>query len=176
MKFSTRQDTDLSSDELFHLISDFEQIERLIARRGARIARINPAREPGAGMAWEISFDWRGRKRDLRLDVIRFDRPEIVTLEGRSEQFDILIDMRVIALTRSKARLQFELDLRPRNMKARLLLQTAKLGKAQLDRRFALGIAQTLEDLTRALASPRFAGFSLSACSGQGISMGSGAG
>ena len=30
----------------------------------------------------------------------------------------------------------FETEVRPRNMKARLMLQTAKLGKAQLDRRF----------------------------------------
>ena len=152
MKFSTRQDTDLPSDELFHVISDFERIERLLVRRGALVSRIDPAKAPGAGMGWEIAFDWRGKQRDLRLDVIRFDRPEIVSIEGHSEQFNIMIDMRVIALTRSKARLQFELDLRPRSMKARLLLQTAKLGKAQLDRKFALGIAGVLADLTRAHA------------------------
>ncbi len=146
MKFSTREDTHLPADALFAAISDFAHTERLLARRGAAVTRIDPSREPGAGMAWNILFDYNGRPRDLRLDVTRFDRPEGISLEGRTEPFDLLLNMNVIALTRAKSRLMFELDVKPRNMRARLMLQTAKLGKAQLDRRFAKRIAAYVDD------------------------------
>ena len=150
MKFSTTQDTELSSEQLFDALADFDRIERLLTRRGALVRRVDPAREPGAGMAWEIGFDWRARRREVRLDVTRFDRPEVIEVEGRSELFDIELKLTVIALTLCKARLQFEVKLRPRNMRARLLLQTAKLGKVQLDRKFALRIAEFVDDITRA--------------------------
>lgn len=153
MKFSTRQDTDLSPEYLFDVISDFDRLERLLTRRGAVVRRVDPASEPGAGMAWLINFDWRGKSRHLRLDVTRFDRPENISMEGVSDMFEISLDMTVIALTRTRARLQFEVDVRPRSMKARLLLQTAKLGKSQLDRKFALRVAELLGDATRAAAA-----------------------
>lgn len=153
MKFSTRQDTDLSPEYLFDVISDFDRLERLLTRRGAVVRRVDPAVEPGSGMGWLIGFDWRGKARQLRLDVTRFDRPEFIVMEGSSELFELSLEMTVIALTRTRARLQFELDVRPRSMKARLLLQTAKFGKSQLDRKFALRVAELLGDATRAAAA-----------------------
>lgn len=152
MKFSTRLDTELAPAELFQTIGDFDRLERLLTRRGALVRRLDPAFEPGVGIAWNISFDWRAKQRDLRLDVTRFDRPENITIEGVSDMFSFTLDMTVIALTLSKARLQLQLNMRPRSMKARLLLQTAKLGKSQLDRKFGLRVADFLGDMTRSVA------------------------
>lgn len=149
MKFSTRQDTELSATQLFDALGDFEKLERMLVRRGTDVRRIDPAREPGTGMAWQIAFDWRGKRRDMRMDVTRYDRPEIISIEGLSEMFEISIDMAIVALTRSKSRLNMLIDVRPRSMRARLLLQTAKLGKGQLDRKFDLRVAEFLGDLTK---------------------------
>ena len=148
MKFSLRQDTGLPAADLFDVISDFPRMERMLVRRGADIRRIDPAQEPGAGMAWDMAFDYRGKRRELRLDLVRFDRPEKITLTGRTDSLDLSLDMTVIALTRAKSRLMFELEAKPRNMRARLMLQTAKLGKAQLDRKFADKVGKFLSDLT----------------------------
>ena len=119
----------------------------MLVRRGAAVRRVDPAHEPGAGMAWDMAFDLRGKRRELRLDVTQFDRPEKIMILGRSEPLDVSIEMTVIALTRSKSRLMFEVEVKPRNMRARLMLQTAKLGKAQLDRKFAKRIAELVTDL-----------------------------
>lgn len=148
MKFSTRQDTDLSSQDLFLAISDFSRIERLLVRRGAHVQRTDALSQNGLGMSWIIGFDWRGRRRDVKLEVTRFDAPEFIQISGESELFNLLIQMTTVALTPSKSRLIFETDIQPRGMKARLLLQTAKLGKSQLDRKFAYRIAELLSDLT----------------------------
>ena len=120
----------------------------MLVRRGAAVRRVDPAHEPGAGMAWDIAFDLRGKRRELRLDVAQFDRPEKIMIRGLSEPLDIALEMTVIALTRSKSRLMFEVEVKPRNMRARLMLQTAKLGKAQLDRKFADRVGAFLSDLS----------------------------
>lgn len=148
MKFSLRQDTDLSAEELFGAISDFARIERMLVRRGADVRRLDPAQEPGAGMAWEIGFDLRGKRRDMRMDVTQFDRPEKIVILGEGESLGLTVEMTVIALTRSKSRMIFEVEAKPRNMRARLMLQTAKLGKAQLDRKFADRVGAFLSDLS----------------------------
>ncbi|MDB6178834.1 hypothetical protein PAF17_15160 [Paracoccus sp. Z330] len=150
MKFSARFDVDSTAQELFDMIGDFPRFERMLMRRGANVSRIDPAQEPGTGMGWHIGFNWRGRNRDIRLEVTRHDRPEKLSLAGSSESLDISIDATVIALSRSRSRLIFETDIRPRNMKARLMLQTAKLGKPQLDRKFERRIAEFLDDMQAA--------------------------
>ena len=147
MKFSTRQDLDLPAEKVFQQISDFARIERMMMRRGVDVRRIDPAQEPGVGIGWRIGFDWRGRRRELRLDVTRFDRPERVGFAGLSDPFELLLGMTVVALSRSRTRLIIEADLRPRSMKSRLMLQTAKLGKAQLDRRFDRRIADFVAEV-----------------------------
>ena len=147
MKFSTRNDTDLAADALFDRFTDFARMERVLIARGASVKRIDPGQNPGMGMGWDIDFDWRGRARHLRLAVTRFDRPERVTMAGLSDAFDITIDCTVIALSRVRSRLIFETDIRPRNMRARLMLQTAKLGKTQLSQKFDRRITEFLTQL-----------------------------
>lgn len=136
MKFSTRIDTDLPAERLFEVVGNFDALERMVIGRGATVARIDPPNEPGIGMGWNIGFDWRGKARQLRLAVTRFDRPEQMMMAGHSDALDLTVVATVVALSRVKSRLIFETEVRPRNMKARLMLQTAKLGKAQLDRRY----------------------------------------
>lgn len=151
MKFSTRHDISGSADDLFATVSDLGRMERILMRRGASVRRVGPVRDAGVGMGWQIGFDWKGRARDLRLDVTRFDRPERLSMAGVSEALDIAIDATVIALSRSRSRLIFETEIRPRHMRARLMLQTAKLAKPQLDRRFERRIAQFLADMGAAV-------------------------
>ncbi|MDO5612102.1 MAG: SRPBCC family protein [Paracoccus sp. (in: a-proteobacteria)] len=147
MKFSTRKDADVPADQLFAAVTDFPRMERMLMRRGVAVARIDPAQEPGNSMAWRIAFDWRAKRREVRLDVARFDRPEQVGITGMSDPFEMVINMTIVALSRTRSRLIFETDLRPRNMKSRLLLQTARLGKAQLDRRFARRVGEFIDEL-----------------------------
>lgn len=147
MKFSTRQDTDLSAEALFQAVSNFTAIERMMSRRGISLRRMDALPQPGPGMSWQIAHDWRGRRREVMLELIRYDSPELLEFAGQSDQFDLVLYMTVVALTRSKSRLIFEVDITPRGMKARLLLQTAKLGKTQLDRRFAKGVADFIGNI-----------------------------
>lgn len=150
MKISTRKDTELSADQLFQSLTDFDRLERFLTLRGAAVTRLDPDQKAATGAGWRIEFDWRGRQRDLRLHVARLDPPEQLVLVGQSEAFDLTITLMVTALSRQRSRLLFETEAKPRNMRARLMLQTAKLGKSQLDRQFDAGVSRLLNEMTKA--------------------------
>lgn len=147
MKFSTRLDRDLSADQLFDAISDLPRIERLLMRRGVQVQRIEPDVPQAGAFGWDLVFDWRGKERRLKLSPTKLERPERMSMRGSSESLDLTLDATVVALSRQRARLIFETEIRPRNMRARLMIQTAKLGKAQLDRRFERRILDLVEAL-----------------------------
>lgn len=149
MKFSTRVDTDLSAAELYVLISDFDRIERRLTRHGAELSRKEPGQAAGPGNGWAIRFHLHGKARELTLDVARFDPPEALSFAGGSDSYEMRVDLNVVALAPRRARLIFALDLSPRTTRARLVLRTARLGKARLDRGFATRIERFVEDLRR---------------------------
>ena len=75
MKFSTREDAEVPIDQAFALICDFDAYERSAMRRGAEVRRMDDMTKPGVGMKWAASFKVRGKKRDLEMEMIRFERP-----------------------------------------------------------------------------------------------------
>lgn len=146
MKFSTRVDKNIPAAELFDAVANFDRIERMLIRRGVSVKRADDM--PDGRRGWNLAFDWRGQRRELRLVLVQFDRPEKYVLSGESTPFELGIDMTVVALARDRSRLIFELEVKPRNMRARLILQTAKLGKTQIDRKLAARVAQFVDDAT----------------------------
>ncbi|WP_195759859.1 SRPBCC family protein [Paracoccus sp. S-4012] len=134
MRFSSSRDVELPAEDLFDAVADIDRLEQVIASRKARVTRLGP--EDGGPMAWEVEFDWRGRTRNLSARVTRFDRPHLLGMEGAVETLDFRLTAEVVALTRERSRVTIEAEITPRSMKARLLLQTAKLTKSTLDRRF----------------------------------------
>lgn len=149
MKFSTRCDAELAAAALFDTISDFERTERILQRRGVAVQRLEPGQRAGQGQGqgWHLGFDWRGQRRELQLHLQQFERPERIGLAGGSENYDIAVDMSVVSLGRQRSRLIFETDIRPRNMRSRLMLQTLKLGKAQLQRKYGERIGLYLQQM-----------------------------
>ena len=144
MKFSTRIDKEVTAEQMFDAMADFDRIERMLMRRGVSVKRVDNI---SAGpRAWDLFFDWRGQRRELRLVLIQFDRPERLALTGQSTPFDLRIDLSVVALATRRSRLIFEIEVKPRNMRARLALQTAKLGKTHLDRKIAKKVSAFVED------------------------------
>ncbi|WP_134679971.1 SRPBCC family protein [Paracoccus ravus] len=148
MKFSTRQDADLPAESLFAAISDFAMMERMLLRRGVSVRRDVSGQPPHLGSSWALGFDWRGKARQVSLELTEIMPPERIGFAGKSDMFEIALSLSVVALTKSKSRLICEIDVAPKGMKARLLLQTARLSKTQLDRRFAQRIGDFVDRLS----------------------------
>lgn len=148
MKFSNRVDVAAPAEFVFDQLADFATFERAALRKGISLRRLDTLKVPGAGMSWDIGFKLRGRPRQLIADIRHFERPERLDYEGTSQGFQLTLTLGLMALSKTRTRLNTGLEIRPRTLGARLLLQSAKLGRSNLERRFderVQGFAREIE-------------------------------
>lgn len=155
MKFSTKEDIEAPIEEVFEMLCDFEGFERSAMRRGAEVQRVDRLTVPGVGMAWDAAFDMRGKRRELRVEMMNFDKPNEMLFVSRSTGLTGHMSLELIALSRSRTRVHVALDIKPLNLSARLLVQSLKLAKASLTKRYKLRVAEyakSMEDRYKAMA------------------------
>ncbi|WP_339768301.1 SRPBCC family protein [uncultured Pseudosulfitobacter sp.] len=149
MKFSTREDFEAPIEGVFDMLCDFEGFERSAMRRGAEVQRVDRLPKPGVGMMWDVVFSMRGKMRKVQLEMTRFDRPQDMLLVYRSAGLEGTFQIELMALSRTRTRVAIALDIVPLNLSARLLVQSLKLAKTSLTKRFKLRVAEyakTMED------------------------------
>ncbi|MEO0765358.1 MAG: SRPBCC family protein [Pseudomonadota bacterium] len=136
MKFSAQEDVSAPIDQVFEALCDFEMFERLAMRRGAELRRVDPLTQMGVGMRWKVKYAMRGRKRAFDLELIQFDPPNQMLFSAKSSGIDATFTVDLLALSRSRTRMAVALDMKPLNLSARLLIQSLKLAKSNLTKRF----------------------------------------
>jgi hypothetical protein len=149
MKFSTKEDIEAPIDAVFEMLCDFEGFERSAMRRGAEVQRVDQLKVPGVGMNWQAAFTVRNKKREIDLEMVTFDKPNEIVLESTSPGLIGQMSFELMALSRNRTRVVVELEVKPLNLSARLLVQSLKLAKASLTRKFKLRVAEyakTMED------------------------------
>lgn len=136
MKFSNRVDVACTAEFLFDQLSDFSGFERAALRKGITVRRLDSLATTGAGMSWDVGFRLRGRPRQMIADLSRYEPHTRLDFEGVSQGFELSLVLELLPLSKVRTRLTTGLELRPRTLGARLLLQSAKLGRAKLERRY----------------------------------------
>ena len=147
MQFSSKEDIEAPIDAVFREITDFQSFERSALRRGAEVQRTDNLAAPAVGMNWHARFMLRGRKREMDIDLVDYDPPNGIGLEARATA--VLGRMRVdlVALSRGRTRLSVDLALEPRSISGRLMVQSLKLARANLSKRFRLRVADYAVDI-----------------------------
>lgn len=136
MRFATKEDLTLPLDAVFAALADFQGLERLAARRGIRATRADRMAIRGAGMRWDVTFPVRGRMRQATLDLTGYDPGGGMRLLGNSANLEMTVVLSLVALARNRTRLAVEIEVLPKTIAARLLIQSARLGRKRLDARF----------------------------------------
>ena len=142
MKFSTKEDIEAPIEDVFAMLSEFEAFERSAIRRGVELQRVGTHVGPGVGMTWVANFPLRGKQRELRLELMQFDAPETMRFQGMMQGLETDMTLALVALSPRRTRLSVELTLKPRSLPARLLVQSLKLAKGNLDKKFKLRVAE----------------------------------
>ena len=142
MKFSTREDIEVPIDQTFSMICDFDSYERSAMRRGAEVQRVDSLSSPGVGMKWRAAFKMRGKMRDIELEMTRFDQPNEMCVLSATSGINGTGRIELVALSRNRTRVHVEFELKPTNLSARLLLQSLKLAKNSLSKRYKLRVAE----------------------------------
>ncbi|MEL7090932.1 MAG: SRPBCC family protein [Pseudomonadota bacterium] len=141
MKFSTKEDVAAPIEEVFKALSDFESFERQAMRRGAEVQRVDDGKGLCEGATWKVAFSMRGRRRNLDLMLDRFEAPNEMLFVAKSQGMDAVFTIELLALSRSRTRMAVALEMTPLNLAARLLIQSLKLAKTNLTKRFKLRVA-----------------------------------
>ncbi|GAA6209440.1 SRPBCC family protein [Cognatishimia sp. WU-CL00825] len=135
MQFSAKEDLDVPIDDAFNLLSEYDVFERMAMRRGIEVVRNTDASEFGVGSSWKIDFDWRGKAIKMRAEIVTFERPERVVLDVKTQGLDIKIDFELVALSRKRTRLHLVTDIDARTLPMRLLVQSMKLARGNIDKK-----------------------------------------
>lgn len=152
MKFSKSEDVQLDQDALFAKVSNFRMFERLVIRRGVEISRVAGTPEDAVGMAWDSQFDFRGKKRQARIEIIEFDAPNLVKFLAQSASMNIRFEVDLTALSAKRTRMSVTSVLEPQTLSARLLVQSMKLGRSKMNKRYAQRVRQFATELERSQA------------------------
>lgn len=147
MIFSTREDIEAPIDYVFAQLSDFAAIERSILRRGADIQRKVDRTPPAPGMVWDTSFQLKGKARQMEVTLVDFDPPGMMHFEGAGKAFigDLLVEL--VALSRGRTRVALKCELTAQNLSARLVLQSLKLARGNVMKRFEMRVASYAKEL-----------------------------
>ena len=147
MKFSTRADIDAPIQHVFAEVSDFSSFERSAMRRGARVRRVDAQDVRGPGMGWEADFAFRGKTRQIRIDLEDYEDPTHMAFTGKTQGLNGFFDVELIALSPKKTRMRIALDLKPQTLSARLLVQSLKLAKGSVMKKFEARVAEFSKDI-----------------------------
>ncbi len=151
MKFSTREDIEAPINYVFAQVSDFAAFERRAMRQGADVIR-KPEDAVAQGTVWDIKFNFRGRDRKAEAVLTLLDQPQAFTIDSASDGLNASTEIELIALSQTRTRVLVSFDLRAKTLTARLLVQSLKLAKSKMTKRFngrVLDFAEEIEDRYR---------------------------
>ena len=147
MRFASKQDIEAPIDAVFKILSDFDSWERAIMRRGVEVDRKDKLPQTGPGMRWRARFDYRGKRRDLEAELVQIESPTLMRFATVSQALEGVISIELLELGAKRTRLHTAIDVTPRSLTARLFLQSLRLARAKLDRKFDQRVAHLAGDI-----------------------------
>lgn len=151
MELTAREDIEAPLDQVFAQLSDFEAVERQALRRGIEVKRTNDTGAPAQGLAWQAGFKFRGKTRTADIELSEYAAPEQMVFQSVSGGLEARTVIDLVALSRSRTRIGLTTDFSAKTLSARLLLQSLKLAKGGLDKRFKTRMASLAGDLEKRL-------------------------
>ena len=147
MKFSTREDIDAPVETVYQAVTDFDGFERQILRRGIDLTRDETRPPDVIGARWNANFKWRGRPQDLEAELVSIEPNEGYAIESRTGGIVCMGVVDLVSLSKARTRMFVSLDLKPTTLSAKLLVQSLRLAKGSLSRRFKMRVADFASDI-----------------------------
>ena len=136
MQFVAKEDIDAPIEELFEALSDFEGIERSAIRRGVEVQRKGDISAPAPGLAWDTEFTFRSAQRKIAVELVTFEPSTIMAFTGEGSGISSDMEVELISLSPKRTRLTVTLKLKPKTLAGRLMVQSLKLVRGKVARRF----------------------------------------
>ena len=93
-------------------------------------------------MAWTARFDYRGKSRKADLTLSEMVEPSHLGFSLLSDAIEIVSRVELIEMSAKRTRIIVDSEIKPRSLGARLFLQSLRLARARIDRKFDQRAAQ----------------------------------
>ena len=140
MKFSTREDIEAPLDHVFEKVTAFDSFERSMMRRGVKIS--SNTHICGPGTIWNANFQFRGKNRNIDLELKGLYPQSGYDVEFISGGIEGTSKVELVPLSNSRTRVFVETILSPKTLSARLMVQSLKLAKSNLTKRYKARISK----------------------------------
>ncbi len=152
MKFSSREDIEAPIDYVYAHATDFAGFERQALRRGAQVKRLDGEGTYDVGATWDVAFTFRNKDRKMQAEVTTLDDPNLLRVNTTAQGLDSASEIELVSLSPKRTRIVVGLELTAKSLSARLLLQSLKLAKSNLNNRFSSRVksfAETTQEAYR---------------------------
>lgn len=153
MKLTAKTDIEAPASFVYAALIDHALWEREMTRRGAEIDR--PADMPlsGVGAGWNLRIPFRGKVRKLlvRIDEMTPDVRLVLGIDGQAIEGNSILEL--LPMSPRRTRLRLALEVRPKNLAARLFLNTLRLAKGRVQVRLEKRLEQMGHKIQDRLAS-----------------------
>lgn len=136
MEFVSKQNINAPTVHVFQQLADFDFYESYAMRVGAQVERLDTFSQPQPGMCWNIKGNFRGKDRDLALTLDSYTPSETLSYVCQAKSFNADVKFYVIPLSHTETRLKTVVNIQAKGLSAKVALQSAKLAKKTLDRKF----------------------------------------
>lgn len=136
MKLSSREDIQAPIDEVYAQIIDANSIERGLLRRGVEVRRDGTHDQLSAGDEWAASFTFRGRQRNVTAVIRDLRDNERLAAVLTSGGIEVVSVLDLIALSKDRTRMELSTNIKPKSLSARVLVQSLKLTRGSVERKF----------------------------------------
>ena len=153
MKLTTRQDIEAPLDFVYTRLTDFDHFERMAMRRGAEVERTDRLKKPDIGMAWRLKFAFRGKARTMAVRWADAEPGSHLAWAFEGAALEGTVGIELVSLSARRTRMSLSTDVRPKTLAARLVLQSMRLAKGRVQRKFdvtAGQLANMIEEQFRA--------------------------
>jgi hypothetical protein len=84
---------------------------------------------------WAIRMELRGKLQRIEIELADYEPPNKLIFTGGTDSFDAEVLVELIALSARETRATMTVDLKPKTLAARLILQSARLTKGSITKR-----------------------------------------
>ena len=144
MQFSTHQDIDAPASYVFQRVTNFETYERQALRHGAHVEREDGRGPVSVGAIWNVAFTFRNKDRKLRAEVTELSAPESLVVDADAKGLAGQTRVTLVALSPNTTRVSVVMSLSAKSLQAKLLLQSLRLAKPRLNKRYRKRIKDQL--------------------------------
>jgi hypothetical protein len=99
-------------------------------------------KKPDVGMAWRLRFTFKGKQRKMSIRFADAEPGSHLAWAFDSVPIEGTVKVELVSLSPRRTRLTMVSDIRPKTLAARLMIQSLRLAKGRVQRRFDLRTGQ----------------------------------